>query len=42
MNLEIWQPRRDMTVDESIVRFTGRAIKVTTVPNKLTLTVIKV
>ena len=39
VNLEIWQPGRDMTVDESIVRFTGRAVEITTVSNKPTPTI---
>jgi hypothetical protein len=42
VNNRIWKPGRDVAVDESICRFTGRAFEVTTVPNKPTPTGIKI
>jgi hypothetical protein len=42
VNLQIWQPERNVAVDKSIVRFTGRAVEITTVLNKPTPTGIKV
>jgi hypothetical protein len=40
--LRVWKPRRDLAVDEIIVRFEGRAKETTTVPNKPTPTGYKV
>ena len=42
MNNQIWKPGRDVAVDESICRFTGRAYEVTTVSNRPTPTGIKI
>ena len=38
----IWKPGRDIAINETIIRFTGRAAEITTVPNKPTPTGIKV
>ena len=42
VNLRVWKPGRDVAVDETMIRFTGRANEVTTVPNKPTPTGLKV
>jgi hypothetical protein len=42
VNNQIWKPGRDVAVDETICRFTGRAYEITTVPNKPTPTGIKI
>jgi hypothetical protein len=42
VNLRLWKPGQDVAVDESIIRFTGRANEITTIPNKPTPTGIKV
>jgi hypothetical protein len=34
--MEVWKPRRDLAVDEIIIRYKGRVKETTTVPNKPT------
>jgi hypothetical protein len=36
--LRVWKPGQDLAVEESIIRYEGRAKETTTVPNKPTLT----
>jgi hypothetical protein len=42
VNLRVWRPGRDVAVDETMIRYTGRANEITTVPNKPTPTGLKV
>lgn len=42
INLQLWQPGRDLAIDEAIARFTGRAHEITTIPNKPTPTGLKI
>jgi hypothetical protein len=42
VNLRLWKPGQDVAVDESIIRFTGRANEITIILNKPTPTGIKV
>jgi hypothetical protein len=41
-NIKFWQPGRDITINESILRYIGRAKEITTVPNKPMLTGLKI
>ncbi len=41
-NLQLWQPGRDLAIDEAIERFTGRSKEKTTIPNKPTPTGLKI
>jgi hypothetical protein len=40
--MELWQPGRDIAINESMLRYTGRAKEITTIPNKPTPTGLKV
>lgn len=41
-NLELWNPGKNLAVDESMIRYTGRTKEITTIPNKPTPTGLKV
>ena len=38
---ELWKPGRDVAIDETMIRFIGRAKEITTIPNKPTPTGVK-
>ena len=38
MNLQVWKPGRDLSIDEAMIGFEGRASETTTIPNKPTPT----